>query len=89
VNHVVIKATDRTKLMADGITARVVRDIVTDQGAPVEVTNDWYAQDFCGNVWSSASTRAPTATASRTTMRPGRPADTGTCRASIAYHPGR
>jgi hypothetical protein len=51
VNHDVIKATHRTKLIADGITARVVRDVVTDHGTPVEVTRDWYAQDFCGTVW--------------------------------------
>jgi hypothetical protein len=51
VNHDVIKATHRTKLIADGITARVVRDVVTHHGTPVEVTRDWYAQDFCGNVW--------------------------------------
>jgi hypothetical protein len=37
--------------MADGIEARVVRDLVTDHGQPVEVTNDWYAQDEHGNVW--------------------------------------
>jgi hypothetical protein len=51
VNHEVIKATHRRKLMADGITARVVKDVVTDHGTPVEVTRDWYAQDVCGNVW--------------------------------------
>ena len=51
VNRDVIKATHRTKRMADGITARVVRDVVSDHGTPVEDTRDWYAQDFCGNVW--------------------------------------
>ena len=51
VNHDVIKATHRTKQIADGITARVVGDVVTDHGTPVEVTRDWYAQDFCGTVW--------------------------------------
>ena len=47
----VIKATDQTKLIADGIEARVVKDVVTDHGRPVEVTDDWYAQDSKGNVW--------------------------------------
>jgi hypothetical protein len=28
-----------------------VSDIVTDHGAPTEVTKDWYAQDSKGNVW--------------------------------------
>jgi hypothetical protein len=51
VNHEVITATHRTKRIADGITARVVTDVVTDHGIPVEVTSDWYAQDSCGNVW--------------------------------------
>jgi hypothetical protein len=51
VNQEVIRATNRTKLIADGITARVVNDVVTQHGAPVEVTEDWYAQDFCGTVW--------------------------------------
>jgi len=49
--HEVITVTRRTKLIADGIVARVVRDVVRDHGRPVEVTNDWYAQDSHGNVW--------------------------------------
>jgi hypothetical protein len=51
VSHDVIKATHRTKRVADGIRVRVVRDVVTDHGKPVESTKDWYAQDFCGTVW--------------------------------------
>ena len=51
VRHEVISVTARTKLIADGIRARVVRDIVTEHGRPVEVTQDWYAQDKHGNVW--------------------------------------
>jgi hypothetical protein len=47
----VIKVTPRTKMIADGIQARVVSDIVSDHGKPTEVTNDWYAQDSHGNVW--------------------------------------
>jgi hypothetical protein len=47
----VITVTRRTKLMADGIRARVVHDVVRDHGTPVEVTDDWYAQDSEGNVW--------------------------------------
>ena len=46
-----IKVTNRTKMIADGIKARVVSDIVRDHGKPSEVTRDWYAQDKCGNVW--------------------------------------
>jgi hypothetical protein len=51
VSHDVIKATHRTKRVADGITVRVIRDRVTHHGKPVEFTRDWYAQDFCGTVW--------------------------------------
>ena len=40
-----------TKRIANGVTARVVHDVVTERGRPVEVTDDWYAQDRAGNVW--------------------------------------
>jgi hypothetical protein len=46
-----ITVTDQTKRIADGVTARVVRDIVYDRGMPSEITDDWYAQDQNGNVW--------------------------------------
>ena len=49
--RVVVTVTRRTKLIANGIRARVVRDVVTEDGEPVEVTDDWYAQDRRGNVW--------------------------------------
>jgi hypothetical protein len=48
---VVVEVTDKTKTMANGIEARVVRDTVTANGVPVEVTDDWYAQDSEGNIW--------------------------------------
>ena len=34
-----------------GIEARIVHDVVTEDGAVVEDTFDWYAQDRAGNVW--------------------------------------
>ena len=49
--RVVVKVTKRTKLIANGVRARVVRDTVTQNGALVEDTFDWYAQDRRGNVW--------------------------------------
>jgi hypothetical protein len=49
--RVVVTVTKRTKLIANGVTARVVRDTVTEGGRPVEVTDDWYAQDRAGNIW--------------------------------------
>ena len=49
--RVVVTVTDRTKLIANGVTARVVRDVVTERGEPVEITDDWYAQDRAGNIW--------------------------------------
>ena len=48
---VVVVVTDRTKMIANGVEARVVRDTVTENGEPVEVTDDWYAQDSVGNIW--------------------------------------
>jgi hypothetical protein len=48
---VAVTVTNRTKRVADGIEARVVRDIATRAGRPVEATSDWYAQDAEGNLW--------------------------------------
>ena len=48
---VVITVTNKTKKVANGITARIVRDTVTANGVLVEDTIDWYAQDKGGNIW--------------------------------------
>ncbi len=48
---VVVEVTHETKKVANGVEARVVRDTVTEGGEPVEVTDDWYAQDRAGNIW--------------------------------------
>ncbi len=48
---VVVKVTHKTKRIANGVLARVIRDTVTEKGVPVEVTDDWYAQDSKGNIW--------------------------------------
>jgi hypothetical protein len=49
--RVEVTVTRKTKRIANGIEARVVHDVVTEDGEPVEVTDDWYAQDSKGNVW--------------------------------------
>jgi hypothetical protein len=49
--RVVVTVMDRTRRVANGVEARVVHDVVTQNGAPIEVTDDWYAQDAEGNVW--------------------------------------
>jgi hypothetical protein len=49
--RVVVTVTERTKAIANGVTTRVVTDVVTEGGEPVEVTEDHYAQDRRGNVW--------------------------------------
>ena len=49
--RVVVTVTDRTKKIANGVEARVVHDVVTEDGEFVEVTDDWYAQDADGNIW--------------------------------------
>jgi hypothetical protein len=51
VQRVVVRVTRRTRLIANGVRARVVRDTVTERGRLVEDTFDWFAQDRAGNVW--------------------------------------
>ena len=46
-----VTVTNKTKLVAEGIMARVVTDVATHDGAKLEETSDWYAQDDQGNVW--------------------------------------
>jgi hypothetical protein len=48
---VVVTVMDKTKQIANGVEARVVHDVVTEDGVPTEVTDDWYAQDAEGNIW--------------------------------------
>ncbi len=48
---VVVEVTDKTKTIANGIEARVIRDTASENGKPVEITDDWYAQDSAGNIW--------------------------------------
>jgi len=49
--RVEVTVTDRTKQIANGVEARVVHDVVTQDGNPIEITDDWYAQDKAGNIW--------------------------------------
>ncbi|MGL5857856.1 MAG: hypothetical protein ACRC35_05510 [Angustibacter sp.] len=49
--RVVVTVTDRVRRLANGVTARVVQDVVTQGGELVERTHDWYAQDGAGNIW--------------------------------------
>jgi hypothetical protein len=48
---VVVEVTNKTRTIANGIEARVIRDTVTENGEPIEKTDDWYAQDKSGNIW--------------------------------------
>ncbi|MBA2522061.1 MAG: hypothetical protein H0V25_01905 [Solirubrobacterales bacterium] len=48
---VVVKVLDKTKTIANGVEAVVVRDVLTENGEVREATNDWYAQDSSGNIW--------------------------------------
>ena len=48
---VVVTVTSETKQIANGATARVVRDTVATNGEVTEDTFDWYAQDTDGNIW--------------------------------------
>lgn len=51
VQRVVVTVTGGTKRVAAGIEARVVRDVASKGGEPVEVTDDYYAQDADGSLW--------------------------------------
>lgn len=51
VLRVVVTVSTETKEIANGVTARVVRDTVTQDGEVVEDTFDWYAQDAQGTIW--------------------------------------
>ena len=46
-----VTVTNRTRVVAEGITARVVTDVATHGRSLLEKTSDWYAQDSQGNVW--------------------------------------
>lgn len=50
--RVEVTVTDKTKVV-DGIEARVIHDVVSDEKTklPLEITDDWYAQDKLGNIW--------------------------------------
>ena len=50
VETITITVTQKTKLI-NGVTCRVVTDVVEVDGKPVEITDDWYGQDLQGNVW--------------------------------------
>ena len=49
--EVVVTVTTETKEIANGVTARLVRDTVTQDGELIEDTFDWYAQDSTGAIW--------------------------------------
>ena len=49
--EVVVIVTELTEEIANGITARVVRDTVTENDQIIEDTFDWFAQDAEGNLW--------------------------------------
>jgi len=48
--HVEVHVTNSTRTVM-GVVCVVVRDMVSEDGAVVEDTYDWYAQDVHGNVW--------------------------------------
>lgn len=49
--RVVVSVSRKEKLIANGVTARIVHDRVSSKGEVIEDTFDWYAQDAEGNVW--------------------------------------
>ncbi len=67
--RVVVTVTPRTREIANGVEARVVHDVVSVKGEPVEITDDWYAQDARATSGTSARTRPSTRTAGRSRPR--------------------
>jgi hypothetical protein len=51
VSRVVVTVLDKTKMIANGVEARIVHDQVSEGGQVKEDTYDWYAQDAAGNLW--------------------------------------
>ena len=49
--RIAVTVTNETKLIADGVTARVVRDTAVEGREIVEDTLDFYAQDRHGTIW--------------------------------------
>ncbi|GAA1059172.1 hypothetical protein [Agromyces bracchium] len=49
--RIVVTVTTETREIANGVTARVVRDTVYEGDSIVEDTFDWYAQHEDGSVW--------------------------------------
>lgn len=47
----VVTVTRRTRLIANGVRARVVIERVTEDGELVGETFNWYARDRAGNIW--------------------------------------
>lgn len=50
VSRVVVTVLDKTKVIANGVEARIVHDQVTEGDQITEDTYDWYAQDSDGNL---------------------------------------
>lgn len=47
---ITVEVLNKTKVI-EGVTCRVVRDVVTESGVSTEITDDWMAQDLAGNIW--------------------------------------
>ena len=47
----VVTVTQKTKTIANGVEARVVHDVVYEDGEATEITDDYYAQDKDGTIW--------------------------------------
>jgi hypothetical protein len=52
VTDIVVTVDESTRTLSNGVEAVVVRDEERNpDGSPIEVAEDWYAQDAEGNVW--------------------------------------
>jgi hypothetical protein len=72
---VVVTVTDQTRKIANGVTARVVRDTVSKDGRIIEDTFDWYAQDERGIKTKAGSFEAGVDGAMAGVIMPAHPRD--------------
>jgi hypothetical protein len=66
----VVVVTNRTRVI-DGVRTRAVSDRLFQDGAVVERTHDYFAQDSCGNVWYFGEDTAELNDAGRVTSTEG------------------
>jgi hypothetical protein len=70
VTDIVVTVDERTRTLVNGVEALVVHDEERNpDGSPIEIAEDWYAQDADGNVWFLGNIKAEYEDGERETSR--------------------